>query len=58
MAKPSKKTKHKAEGCKKNRYSYDNIYFFVFSVFAVDVIFFNDSDFFYTSSPIPDFIMT
>ena len=58
MANESKETKDKEKRCEKNRYSDDDFYFFIFSVFPVDVVFFDDSEFLYTSSPIPDFIMT
>jgi hypothetical protein len=58
MTNEGKEPKDKEKRCKKNRYSDDDFYFFIFSVFSVDVVFFDDSEFLYTSSPIPDFIMT
>jgi hypothetical protein len=58
MADESKEPKDKEKRCKKNRYSDDDLYCFIFSIFSVDVVFFDDSEFLYTSSPIPDFIIT
>jgi hypothetical protein len=58
MADESKEPKDKEKRCEKNRNSDDDLYCFIFSIFSVDVVFFDDSEFLYTSSPIPDFIMT
>lgn len=58
MADESKEPKDKEKGCEKNRNSDDDLYCFIFSIFSVDVVFFDDSEFLYTSSPIPDFIIT
>ncbi|MCX6663610.1 MAG: hypothetical protein NTZ75_05115 [Euryarchaeota archaeon] len=58
MTDESEESKDKEHRRKKNRNSDDNLYCFIFSVFPVDVVFFDDSEFLYTSSPIPDFIIT
>ena len=58
MTDESKETKDKKKRCEKNRNSNDDLYCLIFSVFSVDVVFFDDSELLYTSSPIPDFIIT
>ena len=58
MTDESEESKDKEKRCEKNRNSDDDFYCFIFSVFPVDVVFFDDSEFLYTSSPIPDFIIT
>ncbi|MBE3142206.1 MAG: hypothetical protein IMZ53_16665 [Thermoplasmata archaeon] len=58
MADESKEPKDKEKRCEKNRNSDDDLYCFIFSIFSVDVVFFDYSEFLYTSSPIPDFIIT
>jgi hypothetical protein len=58
MADESKEPKDKEKRCEKNRNSDDDLYCFIFSISSVDVVFFDDSEFLYTSSPIPDFIIT
>ena len=58
MANESKESKDKEQRRKKNRNSDDDLNCFIFSIFPVDVVFFDDSEFLYTSSPIPDFIIT
>jgi hypothetical protein len=54
----SEEPKDKEKRCEKNRNSDDDLYCFIFSIFSVDVVFFDESEFLYTSSPIPDFIIT
>jgi hypothetical protein len=58
MTNESEEPKDKKKRCEKNRNSDDDLDRFIFTIFSVDVVFFDDSDFFYTSSPIPDFIIT
>ena len=54
----SEKPKDEEKSGKQNRNPNDDVDQFIFPVFSVDVVFFYISDFLYTSSPIPDFIMT
>jgi len=58
MSDEGKKAKDKENSCKKNRNSNDDLDGFIFPVFSIDVVFFDESEFLYTSSPIPDFIIT
>jgi len=58
MTNQCKESEDKKHGGKKNRDSYDDADCFIFPVFSVKIIFLDDSEFCYTSSPIPDFIMT
>ncbi|MBN1280258.1 MAG: hypothetical protein JXA00_01270 [Candidatus Thermoplasmatota archaeon] len=48
----------KEEGGEQNGDTKDDVFDFVFPVLLVDVVWLDDLDWFYTSSPIPDFIMT
>jgi hypothetical protein len=58
MINESEESKDEEKGCKKDRDADDDLYGLIFSIFFVDVVFLDKSEFLYTSSPIPDFIIT
>jgi hypothetical protein len=54
----SKKPKDEEKSGKENRNTNEDINEFIFPISSIDVVLFDNSYFLYTSSPIPDFIMT
>jgi len=58
VAYEGKKPKDEEERSQQDGNPENDIDQFIFSISSVDVVFFDKFDFLYTSSPIPDFIMT